>query len=445
LKFLRDGLVFIVPNLGRLGPTKAEKSDWSSMSTNSSNPKPFAGLKVLQLCWAGVGVFTLNFLSHYGATTIRVESSLYPDPVRVFEPFAPTYKEGEAVGLERSAFYAITHPAPEYNMQLNLKTAEGVALFKKLVQWADVVGEGFPAGVMDKIGLDYAGLKQVKPDIIMMRTCGYGHTGPYATQPGFGSIITALSMMDNLIGYPDRPALAPTTYYTDMLAPLQAALAITVALDYRRRTGQGRYIDQSQMESGLNYMTPLLLDYQANGRQPALKGNQSDYAAPHGVYPCQGEDRWVAIAVTSEEEWQSFKRIIGSPDWSQEPRFDSIASRIKNSQALDKMVGLWTAQLSPEQVMAMLQGAGVAAGVVANAADLSNDLQLNHYHFTRQLDHPYMGNLHFYHPTAIKLSRAEADFKAPALLGEHTDQICGDILGMSAVEIADLRSRGVFQ
>jgi benzylsuccinate CoA-transferase BbsF subunit len=415
------------------------------MPAKATNPQPFEGIKVLQLCWAGVGVFTLNFLSHYGATTIRVESSLYPDPVRTFEPFAPTCQEGEAVGLERSAFYAITHPAPEYNIQLNLKTPEGVAIFRKLVQWADVVGEGFPAGVMDKIGLDYEGLKKVKPDIIMMRTCGYGHTGPYATQPGFGSIITALSMMDNLIGYPDRPPLAPTTYYTDMLAPLQAALAITAALDYRRRTGQGSYIDQSQMESGLNYMTTLLLDYQANGRKPALKGNKSDHCAPHGIYPCKGQDRWVAISVTTEQEWVHFKNSVGNPCWVEQARFATMAERIKSSDALDALVAEWTQQQTPERVMSLLQGAGVPAGVVSNAEDLSNDLQLNHYNFYRQLNHPYMGNLNFYHPPAIKLSRAEAEFRAPALLGEHTLEICQNILGMSPAQIEDLRTKGVFR
>ncbi len=415
------------------------------MPASQSNIKPFDGLKVLQLCWAGVGVFTLNFFSYYGAQTIRVESSLYPDPVRVFEPFAPTCKEGEPVGLERSAFYAITHPAPELNMQLNLKTAEGVALFKKLVQWADVVGEGFPAGVMDKIGLDYAGLKKVKPDIIMMRTCGYGHTGRMADQPGFGSIISAVSMMDSVIGYPDRPPLAPTTYYTDMLAPLQAALAITAALDHRRRTGEGSYIDQSQIESGLNYMTPLILDYQANGRKTFLKGNRSDCSAPHGVFPCQGQDRWVAIAVTTEEEWRSFKNVIGNPDWCQETAFACLEERIRNNDRLDGLVSQWTIQYTPEEVMGMLQSAGVAAGVVANAQDLNRDPQLNHYYYFRELDHPFMGKLDFYHPPAFKLSRAEAAFQSPALLGQHTDQICSDILGMSSAEIDALRAKGVFQ
>ncbi|HSW58814.1 MAG TPA: CoA transferase [Dehalococcoidales bacterium] len=415
------------------------------MSNPVNGTKPFEGIKVLQLCWAGVGVFTLNFLSFYGAQTIRVESSLFPDPVRLFEPFAPTCRPGEEIGLERSAFYAITHPAPEMNLQLNLKTAEGVAIFKELVKWADVVGEGFPAGVMDKIGLDYACLQKIKPEIIMMRTCGYGHTGKMSDQPGFGSIISAVSMMNTLTGYSDRPPLALTTYYTDMLAPLQAALAIIAALDYRRRTGKGSYIDQSQIESGLNYMTPLLLDYQANGRIPKLKGNQSDYHAPQGIYPCLGDDRWVALAVTNEEEWQSFIKVLGNPEWSRESKFDTMAGRIKNCDELDEMIKQWTMKRQAEEVMHTLQGAGVPAGIVSNAHDINVDPQLDWYDFNHPLDHPFMGRLNFYHPPAFKLSRADVEFRAPTLLGEHTEEICSRILGMSAAEISALREKGVFR
>jgi benzylsuccinate CoA-transferase BbsF subunit len=407
--------------------------------------RPFEGVKVIQLCWAGVGVYTLNFLSHYGATTIRVETSTFPDPVRVFEPFAPTYKKGEPVGLERSVFYSITHTAPEMGMVLNLKQPEALEVFKKLVTWADVVGEGFPAGVMDKVGLDYEGLKKVKPDIIMMRTCGYGHTGPMAAQPGFGSIITAVTMMDTFTGWPDRRPLAPTTYYTDQLVPMYAALAILAALDYKRRTGKGQYIDHSQMEAGLNFVTPLILDYEANGKKPVLKGNKSDSASPHGIYRCKGEDRWVAIAVMSDDEWQSFKKVIGSPEWANDARFTTTAGRVANSDEIDRRVDEWTVNLKPEQVMAMLQGAGVGAGVVANSGDLDNDMQLNYYNFYRELEHPYMGKLRYYHPAALKLSRAETEVKRPVLLGEHTDYICSKILGMSQKEIDDLRSKGVFK
>ncbi len=406
--------------------------------------RPFEGVNILQLCWAGVGVFTLNFLSHYGAKTVRVETATRPDPVRCFAPFAPTYQEGEPVGLERSAFYSITHTAPEYDISLNFNHPEAIEIFKKLVGWADVVGEGFPAGVMDKLGLDYEGLKKVNPEIIMMRTCGYGHTGPMAAQPGFGSILTAVTMIDGIVGWPDRAPVPPSTYYTDQLSPLYAALAIMVALDYRRRTGKGQYIDHAQIEAGLNYVTPLILDYQVNGRELALKGNKCDYAAPHGVYRCRGDDRWVAIAVITDEEWQSFGQVLGNPDWAKDRRFATEAGRVENSDELDRLVEEWTINFTPEQVMTMLQEAGVGAGVVSSAKDLDEDPQLNHYNFYREFDHPYMGKLRYYHPAGIKLSAAEAEVRRPVLIGEHTDYVCTEILGMPQDEIDRLRQKGVF-
>jgi benzylsuccinate CoA-transferase BbsF subunit len=298
---------------------------------------------------------------------------------------------------------------------------------------------------MDKIGLDYEGLKKVKEDIIMMRTCGYGHTGPMAAQPGFGSIITAVTMIDTFTGWPDRPPVAPTTYYTDMLTPMYAAMAIIGALDYRRRTGRGMYIDHSQMESGINYMTPLILDYQANGRKPVLQGNHSDYAAPNGIYRCKGEDRWVAIAVVTDDEWLRTKKILNNPEWAGDSKYDTVAGRLQNREELDRQIETWTSGLTAEQVMAMLQGAGVPAGLVANAKDIDEDPQLNYYGFYRRLDHPYMGNLRYYHPAAIKLSRAEAAMERPVLVGEHTDQICSEILGMTKDEIEQLGQKGVFE
>ena len=406
--------------------------------------KPFEDVKVVQLCWAGVGVYILNYLSHYGATTIRVETATRPDPVRLFAPFAPTSKEGEPVGLERSAFFSITHTAPEYGISLNFKQSEAVEIFKKLVAWADVVGEGFPTGVMDKQGLDYEGLKKVNPEIIMLRTCGYGHTGPMADQPGFGSILTAVTMMDTIVGWPDRPPVPPSTYYTDQLSPMWGTLAIMTALDYRRRTGKGQYIDHAQIEAGLNYMTPLILDYQANNRELALIGNKCDYAAPHGIYRCKGDDRWVAIAVMTDDEWQSFIKAISSPDWAKDPKYDTAAGRVANSDELDRLVEEWTVNYPPEQAQAILQKAGVGAGLVANARDLDKDPQLNHYNFYRELDHPYMGKLHYYHPAPIKLSEVETAVQRPVLVGEHTDYICKEILGMPQEEIDGLRQKGVF-
>ncbi len=412
---------------------------------NAHNKKPFEGVKLVQLCWAGVGVYTCNYLSHYGAATIRVETATRPDPVRLFAPYAPTNRPGEPVGLERSAFYSITHTAPELGIALNFKHPEAIEIFKKLVAWADVVAEGFPAGVMDKLGLDYEGLKKVNPQIIMFRTCGYGHTGPMADQPGFGSILTAVTMMDNIVGWPDRPPVPPSTYYTDQLSPMYASLAIMAALDYRRRTGRGQYIDHAQIEAGLNYMTPLILDYQVNGRELALKGNRSDRAAPHGIYRCKGEDRWVAIAVTTEDEWQSLVKVIGSPAWARAKKYATMSSRLKNSDELDTLVESWTVNYPPEAIEEMLQQAGVGAGVVANPKDLDEDPQLNYYNFYREFDHPYVGRLRYYHPAGIKLSNAPADMARPVLIGEHGEKICTEILGLSQAEFARLKQKGVFE
>jgi crotonobetainyl-CoA:carnitine CoA-transferase CaiB-like acyl-CoA transferase len=407
--------------------------------------KPFEGVKLVQLCWAGVGVYTCNYLSHYGATTIRVETSTRPDPVRLFAPFAPTNKPGEPVGLERSAFYSITHTAPEMGISLNFKTAEGIEIFKKLVAWADVVAEGFPAGVMDKLGLDYEGLKKINPQIIMFRTCGYGHTGPMADQPGFGSILTAVTMMDNIVGWPDRAPVSPSTYYTDQLVPTFASMSIMAALDYRRRTGKGQYIDHSQIETGLNCMTPLILDYQLNNREFKTKGNKSDHAAPHGIYRCQGDDRWVAIAVTNDEEWDAFVKAIGSPKWSQAKKYSTSTNRLQYGDELDNLVESWTMNYPPEAVEEILQSVGVGAGTVANAQDIDEDPQMNYYNFYREIEHPYVGRLRYYHPAPIKLSAVETAVGRPVLVGEHTDYICTKILGMSQGEVAGLRKKGVFE
>ena len=184
---------------------------------------------------------------------------------------------------------------------------------------------------------------------------------------------------------------------------------------------------------------------QANNRELALKGNKSDYAAPHGIYQCRGEDRWVAIAVMTDEEWRSFIEVIGSPGWAKEDKYANAAGRVKYSDELDRLVEAWTLNYPPEAVEEMLQQAGVGAGVVANARDIDEDPQMNYYNFYRELDHPYMGRLRYYHPAPIKLSAAETMVDRPVLLGEDTDYICTKILGMSQGEVDRLRQKGAFE
>jgi len=405
--------------------------------------KPFTGLKVIDMTWSGAGVFILNFLSHYGATVVRVESRRQPDPIRrVYSYTNLTANSPNAIN--RSVLFAFSHSAQKYSMTLDLKNPAGKEVYKRLVAWADVLGECFPTGVMERFGFGYDEVKKVKPDIIMVRSCGYGHTGPMAGQGGFGMTLAAYAMMYSLAGWPDRGPVPVSSYYSDQLSPLPCMLAMVAALDYRRRTGKGQCIDQSQIESSLNYLAPLVLDYAANRRSLAVSGNKCAYAAPHGVYPCRGDDRWVAIEVFTEEEWWSFCRVIGNPAWTHDARFNALNTRLENRDVLDELVSAWTISHTPEEVMQMMQAAGVGAGVVSNAQDIVEDPQLAHYNYFREVDHPFIGKVKFAHPPAFKLSDVDADVGRSTILGEHNEYVCKDILGYSEQDYQALVQAKIF-
>jgi len=404
---------------------------------------PFAGIKVIDLTWSGAGVFIINLLSHYGATIVRVENVRQPDPIRRALTFTDVKADADHI-LERSATFAFSHPAKKYGMTLDLKNPAGVGVFKKLVAWADVVGECFPTGVIERWGLGYEELRKVKPDIIMLRSCGYGHTGPMAKQAGFGMTLAASAMMYSLAGWPDRRPVPVSSYYSDQLSPLFGMLALVAALDYRRRTGKGQCLDQSQVESSLNYLSPMILDYEVNRREWPLTGNRCTYAAPHGIYRCQGFDRWVAIAVYTDREWKGFCRLLGDPAWTRETRFETIMGRVKNSDELDKKVEDWTGQHTVEEIMGKMQAGGVGAGIVSNARDVVEDPQLAHYRFFREVDHPYIGKLTYCHPPAIKLSESDAEVGRAVVLGEHNQYVCEEILGLSHDDYLKLKGAQAF-
>jgi len=404
--------------------------------------RPFEGLNVIDFTWGCVGPFHCNFLAYYGATVVRVESATRPDVTR--QGGLVSTAEGEEGLLDRSPAFALTHPVKKYGIRLNIKLPKAIEVLKRLVAWADVFVESFTAGTVEGLGLGYDELKKIKPDIIMYRTNGMGHTGPMAGQPGLGQTWTSLTGFHGVSGWPDRPSVPISSYYTDHLAPTCGGLALIAAIDYRRRTGKGQCIDQAQVETGLNYMGPVILDYVVNGRELALIGNKCDYAAPHGAYPCKGDDRWVAIGVFTDEEWDSFCEVIGNPAWTKDARFSTLASRVKNSDELDRLVGEWTIDFTAEQVMTMMQDAGVSAGVVATAQDSEEDPQLKHYEFFKEIEHPYLGKLNFYHPPPFKLSKATAERGRPTLLGEETEYVCKEMLGMTEDEFDRLNQEGVF-
>ena len=418
------------------------KGNPASPGTKSQQENPekklLEGIKVVDFSWnIAVPLVTKSF-ADYGAEVIKIESQSRPDQHRLAGPF----KDG-IVDMNRAGSFAQYHTS-ELDISLNLAHPKGVEIARRFVARADIVVENFAGGVIERLGLGYEELKEIKPDIIMLGSCMMGHTGPHATHPGFGTHLTALSGFNHITGWPDREP-AWLAFYTDYIAPHFNALTILAALDYRRRTGKGQYIDMSQYENGAQFLSPLILDYAVNQRVANRIGNRSAGAAPHGAYRCRGEDRWCAIAVFTEEEWQSFSRVIDNPAWTGSSRFATLQARKENEDELDRLVEEWTINHPAEEVMTVMQSAGVAAGALETGEDLlEHDPQLRHRHFFRELDHPEIGKYYAWGP-AFVLSKSPCELRRAPLLGEHNEYALKELLGMSDEEIAELVIEGVFE
>lgn len=253
--------------------------------------------------------------------------------------------------------------------------------------------------------------------------------------------------LQHLCGLPDREPTGTGTNYPDHVPnPCHAAFAVLAALRHRRRTGQGQCIDMAQTEPTIALLGPAVMAWTANGQVLTRRGNQHLDAAPHGVYPCAGQDRWIAIAVTSDAAWEGVCEVLGRPAWCMDPVWGSLASRRARSGELDELLALATATWDAETLMSELQSRGVAAGVVRDVGDLMlNDRQLQHRRHWVSLDHPEMGRS-VYNAPAYRLSGLESGpLTAAPLLGEHTEQVCGELLGLSSAQVRDLQARGVLR
>jgi crotonobetainyl-CoA:carnitine CoA-transferase CaiB-like acyl-CoA transferase len=485
------------------------------------------GVKVVDFCRVIVGPLTTKILADWGATVIKVESKKGQDLYRTFGPEP-----------DLSVHFTQWNTGKQ-SINLDLTNPKALEVAKKLVAWADVVVENYAGGVMKKLGLGYEELKKVNPDIIMLSSCMQGQTGPYARHPGMGFQLSALSGFCNITGWPDRPP-PELGVYTDFIAPHYNVIIIISALLYRKRTGKGQYIDLSQFETGVQFISPLILDYIVNNRVAMREGNKLAYAAPHnayrcrdeytwcgiplytdegwtgfckvignpvwtkeprfstvqarqenekelnrlveewtidctpeqvvmkmqtvgvtadrlptgayqpghnppGTYRCQNEERWCAVAVFTDEEWENFCGVIGSPALAEDPRFNTLLARKENEEELDNLVGQWTINHSAEEVMTLMQGAGVAAGVLETGEDqLEHDPQTRYRKMFPELDHPRVGK-HHASASPFILSKMPLELKRAPLFGEHNEYILREILGMSDDEIADLAISGALE
>jgi crotonobetainyl-CoA:carnitine CoA-transferase CaiB-like acyl-CoA transferase len=278
----------------------------------------------------------------------------------------------------------------------------------------------------------------------MLSTCQLGQTGPYAMYAGYGNMAASLAGYYELTGWPDRGPCMVYGAYTDMLTPGVGATLLAAALDYRRRTGKGQWIDLSQFETGVNHIPATVLDYTVNGRVATRRGNRDDRGCPHAVYRCRGDDRWIAIAVFTDEEWRSLMQAVGTPAWGQTQRFATQAGRKANEEELDRLLDAWTQTQDAEQVEALLQQAGVAAGVVAKQSDLHEDPQLQDWGFFAWRKHKVMG-LSPYDGLMSHLSQTPGDVAPAPLLGEHYQEVLTGILKYTDEEVAELIGQGVVE
>lgn len=401
--------------------------------------RPFEDIKAVGFTYAATANVVLRTLGMFGATVVRVESQARPCNLRVAQP----YKDGKP-GLNRSGYFAL-YNNDRYSLALNLKHPKAPLVLKRLIEWADIVVENFSPGTITRLGLGYEQVKRINPNIIMLSLSAQGQTGPHSFMPGYGGTISGLSGLNYIAGWPDRSPVNINQSYPDFIAPRFAAIALMAAIDYRRRTGKGQYIDCSNYEPCVSFLSPEILDYTVNKRIRGRQGNGCAYMAPHGVYKCKGDDRWCAIAVSDETEWRAFCRVIGNTSLVNNPKYKTLPMRKGNEEELNQLIEEWAINYTPEEVMAKMQSAGIAAGVVQNCEDLFNDPQLAHREYFKTLDHPEMGE-HPYLATNYILSETPAEINRPApLLGQHTEYVCKEILKMPEEEFVNMLLDGAFE
>jgi benzylsuccinate CoA-transferase BbsF subunit len=353
----------------------------------------------------------------------------------------PPWPNGEP-GVNRSGYFN-QYNLGKLSLSLDLKQPKAIQVAKDLIAESDVVCENFAAGVMDRMGLSYAVIRDIKPSIIMISLSGYGATGPEREFVSYGPAQVPLSGMSSLTGYADWPPMHVGISYGDPTGGLHGALAVLAALWHRDRTGAGQFIDLSQQETSIALLAEGVLEQSIAGTQPPRCGNRDPRMAPHGVFRCDGDQRWVAIAVRDEGDWQRLTDLMEQPDLARDARFVDLAARKQHEDELEAIVSAWTATRSAEDVMQRLQAVRIPAFVSMSNAELSQDPHLNASGFFAYPNHPEVGPLqHAGIPWRLSATPTTVQRPAPCQ-GEHTDDVLTRVLHYSPGHIALLRSENV--
>lgn len=402
-----------------------------------SEQLPLSGVRVADFTWVWAGPFCTLQLAHLGAEVIRIESESRLCVTRRIPPVA----DGQA-GPNRCGYFN-QYNQGKHSICLNLKKPEGLDIAKKLVAASDIVAENFAAGVMDRMGLGYDTLKAMKPDIIMIALSGYGATGPESPYVSYGPAQVPMSGLASMTGFPDSPPMSVGFSYGDPNGGLHGAFAVLAALMHRARTGEGQYIDLSQWETSVALVGEGIMAQEMNAAAPQRMGNRDPYMAPHGLFRCQGEDRWVSIVVADDAEWQRLCAVMEKPDLASDARFATLADRKDNEDALEAAVTDWTATRSAEEVTRTLQAAGLAAFPAITNKELAEDEHLRSRPFFATLEHPEVGvRQHAGVPWHFSDTPCQVRRPAPCL-GQDTEDVLQRVLGYSVDEVAALKDNEV--
>ena len=419
-------------------PTLGSKSDRAFKSpathaTASDNPeRPLEGLKVLDFMWVIAGPFFTRVLANYGATVIKVESSVRLEPARG----TPVFKNGEP-GIETSVPYS-NFNTDKLSFTVDPSNETGREVLLDLVKWADVVTESFSPKAMAGWGLDYDSLKSVNADIIMLSSCLMGQTGPRAKVAGYGNMAAALSGFYDLTGWQDRSPAGPYLAYTDGVAPRFMLTSLMAALEHRRKTGEGQRVDLSQAEAAIHLLAPGIFDLGYSGRVWHRAGNRDLQYAPHGVFPVQpkGENAegWIAIAVTTDDQWASLCDVLNLDA----DRAMTREARITQQDELELAISEVSSGRAADELEAELIAAGVPAHLVLNSQDAQADPQFQHRNHFIEVPHTPTGTF-CVENTRFQLSRTPGRVeRAGPEMGEHNFHVLKEILGYDDDHIADI-------
>ena len=398
----------------------------------------FERLRVVELAHVWVGPLATRILSELGADVVKVER---PDPPETARTLFPAANDMSGEYWNRSPYFHARN-ASKRAISLDLSSAPGRDALHRLLTSADVLVENFRPGVMSRLGLDFDALRSSYPRLILVSVSGYGQSGPNARLGASGVSMEPAAGISSVTGYADGPPSKTGNTWVDPFVGVHVAGAIIAALIHRERTGEGQYIEVSMQEATLQLLGSQLLDFAANGRAPERQGNRR-LAEVRGIYRCRGDDDWVAISIADDEAWRACCEASGHPEWANDPRFGSASARWAHHDEIDGLLERWTSARTKLEVMRRLQTAGVAAGAVLKADEILADEQLRARHFFDPIEIDGFGTVPMQRCFPVKIDGQGFAVRSRAPnVDEHADEILREV-GLSAVEIAELRRQGV--